>query len=121
MGDEEGREGTDATRELRSRERRPGDRERGPLSLVLVRWRDAWFDMERPTGGWRGRYLVHSVGFLVRETDDVISVAQDRLPGREGYRAVTHIPRGVVESVTTLFAEDSPGRRQGDRILHPEP
>jgi hypothetical protein len=87
---------------------------------VLVRWRDAWFDFEQPTSGWRDQYLVHTVGFLVRETDEVVSVAQERLPGREGYRAITHIPRGVVESVTTLFAEESPGRREGDRILHPE-
>lgn len=106
-------------REFRVRGHRPHERARGPLSLVLVRWRDAWFDFEQPSSGWREQYVVHTVGFLVRETDDVVSVAQERLPAREGYRAITHIPRGVVESVTTLFAEEGPGRREGDRILHP--
>ena len=107
------------SREFRTRARRPHERSRGPLSLVLVRWRDAWFDFEQPSSGWREEYLVHTVGFLVRESDEVVSVAQERLPGREGYRAITHIPRGVVESVTTLFTEESPGRREGDRILQP--
>ena len=121
--DEREREGSPAavaTHEARVRAKRPHERDRGPLKLVLVRWRDAWFDFEQPGGGWREQYLVHTVGFLVRETEAVVSVAQERLPGREGYRAITHIPRGVVESVTTLFAEESPGRREGDRILHPE-
>ncbi len=121
MSDEEKLETPGSIREFRSRERRPRERARGPLSLVLVRWRDAWFDFEQPTGGWRDQYIVHTVGFLVRENDEVVSVAQERLPSREGYRAITHIPRGVVESVTTLFAEGGPGRREGDQILHPGP
>jgi len=115
----EGKREEPSVREFRSRGRRPHERAHGPLSLVLVRWRDAWFDFEQPTSGWREEYIVHTVGFLVRETDEVVSVAQERLPAREGYRAITHIPTGVVESVTTLFAEESPGRREGDRILHP--
>jgi hypothetical protein len=86
---------------------------------VLVRWRDAWFDLDPPSSGWRDEYVVHTVGYLVRENEDVVSVAQERLPGRDGYRAITHIPRGVVLGVTTLFAESSPGRREGDQILHP--
>jgi hypothetical protein len=92
-----------------------------PLRLVLVRWHDAWFDVEQPAGGWREDYLVQTVGFLVRENLDVISVAQELLPGREGYRAVTHIPRGVVESVTTLFQDDGPARRAGDQELLRDP
>jgi len=86
---------------------------------VLVRWRDAWFDLDPPPSGWRDEYVVHTVGYLVRENEDVVSVAQERLPGRDGYRAITHIPRGVVLSVTTLFAEGGPRRREGDQILHP--
>ncbi|MBI2237888.1 MAG: hypothetical protein HYU54_05095 [Actinobacteria bacterium] len=101
-------------------------RERGPavhpraLRLVLVRWHDAWFDFEQPTAGWREDYLVQTVGFVVRETPEVISVAQEHLPGRDGFRAVTHIPRGVVESVTTLFEEEGLARRAGDRALRRE-
>lgn len=99
------------------------ERERGPavharaLRLVVVRWHDAWFDFEQPAGGWREEYLVRTVGYVVRETPEVISVAQEHLPGRDGFRAVTHIPRGVVESVTTLFEEEGPARRAGDRAL----
>jgi hypothetical protein len=90
---------------------------RGSLRIVLVRWHDAWFDIEQPPGGWRDDYVVHTVGYLVRHESGVVSVAQELLPGRDGYRAVTHIPTGVIESITTLFAEDGPGRRAGDRLL----
>lgn len=90
---------------------------RGSLRIVLVRWHDAWFDFEQPAGGWRDDYVVQTVGFLVRHESNVVSVAQELLPGRDGFRAVTHIPTGVVESITTLFAEEGPGRRAGDRLL----
>jgi hypothetical protein len=30
---------------------------------------------------------------------------------------VTHIPLGIVESVTTLFHDEEPARRAGDREL----
>lgn len=98
-------------------ERRIHTHPRGSLHLVLVRWHDAWFDLEQPTGGWRDDYLVQTVGFLVREGPDVISVAQELLPWRDGFRAVTHIPYGIVESVTTLFHDEEPARRAGDREL----
>ena len=80
----------------------PGARNRGggvvrarrPLRLVMVRWRDAWFDFERDASGWRDEYVVQTVGFVVREEPGVISLAQELLPGRDGFRAITHIPRG---------------------------
>lgn len=88
------------------------------LRLVLVRWHDAWFDFEHgSSGGWREDYLVQTVGFLVRQDPGVVSVAQELLPGRDGFRAVTHIPMGVVESIITLAQGDGPGRRAGDRLL----
>lgn len=88
------------------------------LRLVLVRWHDAWFDFEHgSSGGWREDYLVQTVGFLVRQDPGVVSVAQELLPGRDGFRAVTHIPMGVVESIVTLAQDDGPGRRAGDRLL----
>jgi hypothetical protein len=55
------------------------------------------------------------VGFLVREEPGVISLAQEMLPGRDGYRAITHIPRGVIESITPVAEEEAPARREGDR------
>jgi len=74
------------------------------LQLVLVRWHDAWFDPEQQTADdWRGDYLVHTVGFLVRRDAHILSVAQELLPDGDGFRAVTHIPASVVESVVTLF------------------
>lgn len=97
-------------------------RHRGPLRLVLVQWRDAWFDLEQDKlRGWRSEYLVQTVGFLVRDEPEVVSVAQELLPGHDGFRAITHIPRGVVESVATLYEEEGPGRRLGDKALRREP
>jgi len=90
---------------------------RSALRLVLVRWHDAWFDFEQGPSGWRDDYLVQTVGFLVRHEPGVVSVAQEQLPGRDGFRAVTHIPTGTIESIITLYQEDGPGRRVGDRVL----
>jgi hypothetical protein len=87
------------------------------LRLVLVRWHDAWFDFEHGTSDWRDDYLVETVGFLVRQDPGVISLAQELLPGRDGFRAVTHIPTGVVESIITLAHDDGAGRRAADRAL----
>jgi hypothetical protein len=92
-------------------------RARGALRLVLVRWHDAWFDLDLPAGGWRDDYVVQTVGYVVRETDTTLSVAQERLPHGDGFRAVTHIPRGTIETVTTLFEDGGPARRAGDRAL----
>ncbi len=92
-------------------------RHRASLRLVLVRWHDAWFDFEKPGSDWRDDYLVQTVGFLVREEPGVISIAQELLPFRDGFRAITHIPTGVVESVTTLYEASGPGRRAGDQAL----
>ncbi len=95
---------------------------RAPIRLVLVRWQDAWFDFERDRAsrGWRDEYIVQTVGFLVREEPGVVSVAQELLPGRDGFRAVTHIPTGVIESITTLYEEEGPARRVGDQVLRRE-
>src|SRR5438093_8210372 len=88
------------------------------LELVMVRWRDAWFDFEHGATGWRDSYIVQTVGFLVRRDAGVISVAQELLPGRDGFRAVTHIPMGVVQSVITLARAEGAGRRAGERVFH---
>jgi hypothetical protein len=93
---------------------------RGPLRLVVVRWHDAWFDFEVP-GRFRTQYPVQTVGFLIREDDEVVSVAQELLPSGDGFRAITHIPRGVVQAITTLFEEGGPARRAGDQVLARDP
>jgi hypothetical protein len=44
------------------------------------------------------------VGFLVHEGPRFVSVAQEVLPDGEGFRAVTHIPRSIAESIVPLHA-----------------
>jgi len=76
---------------------------RGELPLVLVTWRDAHFDFERDDAALaRADYLVRTVGFLLADGPRFLSVAQELLPHGEGYRAVTHVPCAVVESVVPL-------------------
>ena len=70
--------------------------------IVRVRWHDAWFDFEHAREGFRADYIVETVGFLVRESRTVISVAAERLPGHDGFRAVTHIERKTVQEVVYL-------------------
>jgi hypothetical protein len=84
----------------------PGAR---PLPLVAVTWRDAWFDFEQGEADEpRLDYLVTTVGFIVHEGPRFVSIAQELLPDGDGFRAVTHIPLTVIESVTPLEAEGSP-------------
>jgi len=71
--------------------------------LVLVTWRDAWFDFDEPDPeDVRADYLVRTVGFLVRRGPRFVSVAQEILPDGDGFRAVTHIPVAVVETIAGL-------------------
>ena len=71
--------------------------------LVLVTWRDAWFDFDEPDPeDVRSDYLVRTVGFLLREGPRFVSVAQELLPEGDGFRAVTHIPAAVVENIASL-------------------
>ncbi len=76
------------------------------LPLVMVTWRDAWFDFEEPDGlESRSDYLVTTVGFVVRQGPRFLSVAQELLPDGDGWRAVTHIPVAVVESIVPLHVD----------------
>ena len=71
--------------------------------LVLVTWRDAFFDFDqRSEDDCRPDYLVHTVGFLISEGPRFVSVAQEVLPDDEGYRAVTHIPSSIIERIEPL-------------------
>ena len=65
--------------------------------LVLILWRDAWFDFDSPDlDDLRDEYLVRTVGWLVREGPRFVSIAQEILPDGDGFRAVTHIPVSVI-------------------------
>jgi len=79
--------------------------------LVLVVWRDAFFDFDRkPDDEPRTDYLVHTVGFLLSDGPTFLSLAQEVLPDDDGYRAVTHIPLAIVERLTEL----APAAEAGD-------
>jgi hypothetical protein len=78
--------------------------------LVLVTWRDAWFDFEEPDPeDARADYLVNTVGYLVRRSPRFVSVAQEILPDGDGFRAVTHIPVAVVQTIAPLRDSDGAG------------
>jgi hypothetical protein len=74
--------------------------------LVLVTWRDAHFDFELADAhDARHDYLVHTVGFLLADGPRFVSIAQEVLPHDDGFRAVTHVPKGVVERIQPLSVE----------------
>jgi hypothetical protein len=74
----------------------------------MVTWRDAFFDFDKVTADeFRADYLVNTVGFLVADGPTFVSLAQEVLPDDEGYRAVTHIPRAVVEAIMVLGRQDT--------------
>lgn len=71
--------------------------------LVLVIWRDAYFDFDQHDAeDSRPDYLVHTVGFLLSDGPRFVSLAQEVLPDGDGFRAVTHIPVSIVERVLPL-------------------
>lgn len=77
--------------------------------LVLVIWRDAFFDFDqRDREDTRPDYLVHTVGFLLSDGPRFVSLAQEVLPDGDGYRAVTHIPRSIVERIVPLEFDPAP-------------
>ncbi len=86
----------------------------GPIyPLVVVHWLDAWYDPdEQQAEDWREEYPIRTVGYLVRDEDHVVSIAQEVLPETEGFRAVTHIPRGMVQRIDRLVP-DVPGGALG--------
>lgn len=71
-------------------------------SMWVVVWTDAWFDHdESAPEDWTPNFVVTSIGFLVRDGAEVLSLAHEVLPDGQ-YRAVTHIPRSLVVSTTEL-------------------
>jgi hypothetical protein len=69
--------------------------------LVLVRWHDAWFDVDHEAEP-RADYLVETVGYRIGADDRYLHVAAERLPDGEGWRAITHIPVVVIDEVVEL-------------------
>src|SRR5438132_8355840 len=70
---------------------------------VIVDWLDAWEkDEDADPLTWPRLYPVRTTGWLIRDEDEVVSVAAEVLPRGDGYRAVTHIPRAVVLRIQHL-------------------
>jgi hypothetical protein len=63
---------------------------------ILVIWRDAWFEFDHDETEERADYLVETVGWIVDDGPKFLSIAQERLPNGDGFRAVTHIPKSCV-------------------------
>jgi len=80
--------------------------------IVQVVWRDAYFDFDRD-GNTEDRddYLVTTFGCLLNEDAKFYHIASEVLPD-DNYRAVTHIPKVLVESCTELE------RKQDERTTH---
>ncbi len=92
------------TVELPELEFTEGD-EAAEYPLVLCIWHDAFFDFEEAhAADCRDDYLVQTVGYLVSEGPRFVAIAQELLPDGDGFRAVTHIPTAIVESLTRLHA-----------------
>lgn len=67
-------------------------------TLVSIEWFDAWFDfVVSDTDNIYEEYIVQTVGFLINNGVRALSIAQEILPNDDGFRAVTHIPKGVIE------------------------
>ena len=74
-----------------------------PGTLVLVKWRDAYFEHEQADpDDCRDDYMVHTVGFVVKVTTKFLGIAQEELPEADGWRAVTWIPLSLIEDHRAL-------------------
>ena len=66
--------------------------------MVVVTWTDAYDDDEATAHD----FPVTTVGFITEQNEQVLSVAAERLPDG-AWRAVTHIPTGVVRTIRPLM------------------
>lgn len=63
--------------------------------MVLVIWRDAWFDTDGTVD--HEDYIVKTVGWVIDEGPVFLTIASEQTP--DGERAVTHVPRAMVQQV----------------------
>jgi hypothetical protein len=77
------------------------------VDAIRVLWRDAYFDFDGD-GASRDDYLVTSLGFLVEVGESFLTIAAEVLPDGDGYRAITHIPRSVIEEIAHLSPAPQP-------------
>lgn len=73
-----------------------GDGHAPEPQCVRLTWRDAWADQdEKQVEDFADELIVTTIGYLVRMTENLISVAAERLvqDGKVTYRATTHVWR----------------------------
>jgi len=80
-----------------------------PSRLVLVEWEDAdevagWFSVDEGHKSAAGTdpkpTIVHSVGFVIQETSERITLVSSIVKG--GFGAILRIPNGMIRSVRLL-------------------
>ncbi len=74
------------------------------VPIFEVIYTDVWFDPDTSEPPWPPNYVVHAVGFLVRDEEEVLSLAGE-ITQDGGYKAVTHIPTRLVVSRKEVKAE----------------
>lgn len=72
-------------------------------TLVVIRWRDAHFDFDQRDDPHED-YLVETVGWILERGDRFLTVAGERLPHDDGFRAVSHIPLVCIVTETIVSA-----------------
>lgn len=75
------------------------------LALVVVRWKDAWVDGNEPVTLGAEVATTHkpkvivTVGWLLREDESGVSVANEHYDDENVYRGRTYIPREMIVSL----------------------
>jgi hypothetical protein len=73
--------------------------------LYVCTWRDSWADhSETKLSEFADDCIVTTVGYLVRDAEDLVSLAQEILEDGS-FRCVTHIWRSLILSLTCLSTE----------------
>ena len=60
------------------------------MNLEIVTWRDAYFSTDQGEKSYKD-YLVQTVGWT-KETKRFLVIRGEKLPHKEGYRAITKVP-----------------------------
>jgi hypothetical protein len=85
-----------------------------PFPVVMVEWDDAWIDeseTEPPDWGEPDVAKCVTVGWLVRNTPELISVALEYQPNSNRFRRVQHVQKEVVRKITILKRTDGRSSR----------
>lgn len=79
-----------------------------PKTLCVIRWQDACkrdgnFTKDEIGGEKNGyrfdRVELYTVGWLVHESEDTLTLATDYRPDEDHWRDLLHVPKGMIQSV----------------------